>query len=222
MNKIIKTTDDGSHTIINTDIQEHYHSTYGAISESKHIFIESALYYYLNNFKKKNISILEIGFGTGLNALLTQQELLAKKTYCVYHSYETNILEEDIYKSLNYPKILNIDPAIFYLMHLSPWNKNIPINPFFKLNKILCKIEDAVIEENYFDIVYFDAFSPNVQPELWTENIFKKIYYSMKKNAVFATYSTKGTVKKALINNGFLIEKIPGPLGKREILRAVK
>ncbi len=223
MNKIsIIHTADGSHTLIQENMQEHYHSTFGAINESKHIFIENGLNYYFKKYPKNNYAILEIGFGTGLNALLTKIELANKQINCVYHTHETTLLNEEIYMSLNYPKILNVDPSLFYLMHQSTWDIPIMIDSLFELTKFLGKFENAFLAKNYYDIVFFDAFSPQIQPELWTENIFQKIYLSMKSNGVLTTYSTKGIVKNALKTNGFHIEKIPGPCGKREILRAFK
>jgi len=216
----IETTEDGSHTLAVPGLNEHYHSIHGAISESKHIFIEACLKYSLQ--KKNKINILEIGFGTGLNTLMTLLELSKLNISCDYTSIENFPLKKEIYKQLNYPGTLGISKEFFLSLHTSIWNEKVKITSIFDLHKINCNAQEMILTENSFDVVYFDAFAPDIQPEMWTKNIFENIWRSMKTNAVLTTYSTKGDVKRILKNIGFKIEKLPGPKGKREILRATK
>lgn len=215
-------TEDNSHTVFNKEIGEHYHSTHGAIQESKHIFINSGLK-QVDAFSN-NINILEIGMGTGLNVLLTyaDAELSGKKIN--YVAVELYPLTEEIYSQLNYPELLG-NPLLINVLaeiHQNPWNLPFYLSDNFILNKIQAPIQDVQLSENVFDLVYFDAFSPQSQPELWTEDVFKKIYNSMKNNGILTTYSSKGDVKRALKNVGFQIELLAGPAGKRHITRAKK
>ena len=214
-------TEDGSHTLYVPELDEHYHSIHGAVQESMHIFI-NACYRCLNNSFEK-INILEIGFGTGLNALLTFMESEKNNQKVNYTAIEAFPLEEEIYENINYPELFqdkNIN-TVFFKMHRVGWNRFENISENFKLNKVHQKIEDVILPKNEYDIVYFDAFAPDVQPNLWTEDIFNKIAYSMKINGILSTYSAKGKVKRALKASGFVVENIPGPPGKREITRAI-
>ncbi len=208
MNPII--TLDKSHTLFNEQIGEHYHSTFGAIQESEHIF---------NN--KSDINILEIGFGTGLNALLTLKFARGHNLKTNYHGIEAFPISIEQAMMLNYPELIGIEQDVFIKMHESG-EENKAISRSFVLKKSLIKLEDTKLPENFFDLVYFDAFSPDSQPELWTEEIFQKIYDSMRTDSILTTYSCKGIVKRALKSAGFQIEKLPGPPGKREFLRALK
>ncbi len=222
MNIQIAITEDGSHTLYNNTLGEHYHSTHGAIQESQHIFIEAGL----NALEKKSgsINILEIGFGTGLNALLTYQELETKAFKINYVAIEPIMLDKSIYTQLNYTDLLNNKTLldIFIKMHEIPCDVPHFISDNFILNKIEGKLQELELSENAFDLVYFDAFSPEIQPELWDEEIFKILYASMKNNSILTTYSAKGIVKRALKSAGFEIENLPGPIGKRQITRAKK
>ncbi|HNW99522.1 MAG TPA: tRNA (5-methylaminomethyl-2-thiouridine)(34)-methyltransferase MnmD [Bacteroidales bacterium] len=220
MNVELEITEDGSHTLSVPGLKEHYHSVHGAISESQHIFINAGLKHVPEN--KKTISILEIGFGTGLNALLTFLETSGKKINCNYTSIELYPLDEKIFTSLNYPSLLGIEENIFLQLHRCKWNEEIKISEYFSLNKKNISADKIDEASSFFDLVYFDAFAPDIQPEMWTEEIFRKLFECMKTGAVLATYSTKGNVKRILKGVGFAIEKLPGPKGKREILRAVK
>ena len=214
-------TEDGSHTLYVPELDEHYHSIHGAVQESMHVFIDAGFRYLKINSEK--INILEIGFGTGLNALLTFMESEKNDQEIYYTSIEAFSLKEEIYLKINYPVLFqdkNISTA-FLKMHRVGWGKFENITEKFALKKIHQKIEDIILPENKFDLVYFDAFSPDVQPELWVEEIFIKIADSMKKNGILTTYSAKGKVKRALKASGFAIESIPGPPGKREITRAI-
>lgn len=220
MNVKLVLTEDGSHTLAVPSLEEHYHSVHGAVSESRHIFINAGLKYALQN--KTKVNILEIGFGTGLNALLTFIELSGKKIFCDYTGVELYPLPEQIYSVLNYPSFLNVPGKNFLSLHQCKWNEKVKISDYFLLNKIQTSAIDIVPEPSHYDLVYFDAFGPDKQPEMWSEEIFHKIFCSLKNGGVLATYSTKGSVKRMLKTAGFSIEKLPGPTGKREILRARK
>ncbi len=213
-------TEDGSHTLAVSGMNEHYHSVHGAISESQHIFINAGLKHVID--KKQKINILEIGFGTGLNALLTLIETSKLEISCEYTAIEAYPLAEDIYNNLNYQELLNIQDDLFLKIHQCEWNKNINISKNFNLQKKYCQAQKMILASNHFDLVYFDAFAPDIQPEMWDREIFENIFLSMKKGAILTTYSTKGEVKRKLKEIGFAIEKLKGPKGKREILRAEK
>ncbi len=222
MNIQIAITEDGSHTLYNKTLGEHYHSTYGAIQESQHIFIQAGLNALEN--KSDSINILEIGFGTGLNALLTYQEAKSKDYKINYIAIEPILLDKSIYLQLNYADLLNNKDLqdIFIKMHEIPCNVPYFISEIFILNKIKEELQEIELTENSFDLVYFDAFSPEIQPELWEPKIFEAIYASMKNNAILTTYSAKGAVKRALKSAGFEVENLAGPIGKRQITRAKK
>lgn len=211
-------TKDGSHTIYVQSLDEHFHSVYGAITESRHVFIEAGL----NQFKNKHIRILEMGFGTGLNSLLTLAETNGTDTPIHYTGIEKYPLENTIIESLNYELI--IDPTLkgmFKRIHDCSWQKDVLIKPDYILKKIQCDMHEIELT-NEFDLVYFDAFAPEKQPELWTVDLFRKIFLSMKSQSILTTYSSKGMVRRNLKAAGFQVEKIPGPLGKREMTRAFK
>lgn len=223
-----KITADGSHTLYIPGIDECYHSTNGAIQESRHIFIDAGL----KQCEKAEINLLEIGFGTGLNALLTaalleKEEIRAKNIN--YTSIELYPLAAEDTMKLNYPeliaqkdeKILQKVKSFFEKMHTSPWEEQVQITENFSLTKL--HLDFTLYEPNgSFDVIYFDAFSPEKQPEMWSEELFKKLYLCAAKNAVMTTYSAKGAVRRAMQSAGFTVERISGPPGKREILRAKK
>jgi tRNA U34 5-methylaminomethyl-2-thiouridine-forming methyltransferase MnmC len=213
----IKTTEDGSSTLYRPDLDEHYHSIHGAIQESMHIFINAGL----KNCLQQNLNILEIGFGTGLNALLTM--LHAEERTIFYHAIEKWPLNQVLISKINYPQCLNNRKASEYFNHLhnARWNYDEPLLPRF----LFRKEEVDLIEFNTnhrYDLVYFDAFGPDKQPELWTSEIFHNIAKLMNPEAILTTYSCKGSVKRAMQHAGLSIKKIPGPPGKREMVRACK
>ncbi len=218
----LKITGDGSHTLYVPGLKEHYHSVFGAINESRHIFIEAGLNHLSHKIKK--INILEIGFGTGLNALLTYIESERNKLVINYTSIELYPLNEDVFSRLNYAEQIHYKDVdeIFNKLHYSPWDHEVFISDCFILKKLKISILNYIPANQHFDLVYFDAFGPDVQPEMWTPDVFKKMASCLKKQGVLVTYSTKGTVKRNLSAAGFSLEKLPGPAGKREILRAVK
>ena len=214
-------TGDGSDTLFVPELNEHYHSTFGAINESKHIFIDAGFKQITDN--QQDCRILEIGFGTGLNAFLTLIEARKKQVNVHYTSIEAFPLPGNIIKQLNYPDLLDPSEAgLFILLHNRAWGKEEKITGSLTLLKIKDKLENCDFPTGYFDLVYFDAFGPEVQPELWTSEIFCKIFNSTVPGGILVTYSSKGSIRRSLKNAGFSVEKLPGPTGKREITRATK
>jgi len=210
-------TYDGSNSLKNLIINDSYHSKYGAINESKHIFINNGL----KRISKKKIRVLEIGFGTGLNALLTQLYCDKKKQNIIYHTIDNLPLKKDTYSSLNYCDQLKIDKDIFLKIHNSLWENEIKLSNFFVLKKINCDFTKKLFNEKY-DLIYFDAFSPSKQPEMWVLDNFKKLYNCLNRNGVLITYSSKGDVKRTIKEVGFNVFSVEGPTGKREITLACK
>lgn len=221
MERKIILTDDGSSSVFDDETGESYHSRFGAKTESEWIFIEAG--YHFSKSEKNELSVFEVGFGTGLNALLTSIYAVRDKISIDYTAIEAFPLTKDITENLYYPELLNDPEAEVYFKTLhAGGNAKTKINNFFTFTLIHSKLENWKGAENQFDLVYFDAFSPEVQPELWTQEIFSNIFSCMKSGGTLVTYSCKGIVKRALKANGFIIEKLPGPKGKREILRALK
>ena len=214
--KIVQ-TEDKSHSLFSEHYKEHYHSTFGAVAESQHIFIEAGL----KEIQKDKISIFEMGMGTGLNALLTMQYADNQKKQIQYTAVEKHPLPEAVYSQLNYASILSLPEKYFQKIHNTAWGEKIILTENFTLYKEAGDIQDFSHQQKY-DLVYYDAFSPDIQPHLWTKDIFETLFNHMNDNALLLTYSVKGIVKRALKEVGFTIEKIPGPKGKREILRACK
>jgi tRNA U34 5-methylaminomethyl-2-thiouridine-forming methyltransferase MnmC len=219
-------TKDGSYTLFNSAIHESYHSQNGALQESLHIFIENG--FNQINQSLKEINILEIGFGTGLNAIQTLIKALPHKVKVNYVGVEAYPLSIDLVNRLDYVLKENDNIKLqFEKIHSCPWNRQTLINECFSLLKIDSSFEDYLGLENHninekFDLVYFDAFSPEKQPELWTKQIFKSIYDRLNKNGLLVTYSSKGIVKQALREAGFEVKRKKGPIGKRHILAAIK
>jgi tRNA U34 5-methylaminomethyl-2-thiouridine-forming methyltransferase MnmC len=220
MKREIIITEDGSHTLHVPELNEHYHSTHGAIQESQHVYIEAGLKEALKSFSE--IRLLEIGFGTGLNAALTL--LAVNPEISVYYTgIEAYPLTREEIEAVNYPDLLDIDVSSFYHLHQVPWNKGFTqIASDFFLEKICDKLEIVNFPQNRYNVVYFDAFAPTVQPELWEKNIFEKIFAAMTFDGILTTYSAKGSVRRTMQEVGFSVERIPAPAGKREMLRARK
>lgn len=218
MKQIIINTADGSHTLFVPELNEHYHSVNGAIIEAKHIFIDAGFHFV----DKKLIRILEIGFGTGLNAFLTCVEAINNNVEVYYHSIEKYPINLQTVSKLNYVNNYETNKRnIFYKMHISHWGKDIDIDKHFIFKKIKTDFNDYNIDEKY-DIIYFDAFSPDVQAEMWELDNFIKLYNCLNPNGIIVTYSAKGIVKRNLRSAGFTVKRLPGPPGKRHILRAIK
>jgi tRNA U34 5-methylaminomethyl-2-thiouridine-forming methyltransferase MnmC len=216
--EIIQTLD-GSTTIHLTDWDECYHSKHGAIQEAQHVFIKNGL----SLFQNKSISILEIGFGTGLNAFITVLEGKKMNQVIDYVGVEAYPISASEVLSMNYVEQLNANSArtIFEKMHESNWEEKIIISDDFTLMKRK-QFFEAIDDENRFDLIYFDAFGYRVQPELWSTAIFKKMFNSLKANGILVTYAARGVVKRSMIEVGFTVEKLAGPPGKREMFRAIK
>lgn len=214
-------TEDGSSSLRRKDLGENYHSSYGAISESQHIFINSALDYYSLLNPNKEIRILEIGFGTGLNSLLSLDYSIRNNINIYYQAIEKYPLCEEITSKLNYSKLLNLEEE-FNQIHNSPWEEIISIGERFQIYKKKACGEEIIYKDNYFDIIYFDAFAPQYEENLWSIPVFRSLNNSLIRKGIIITYSCKGDVKRGLKQSGFLIEKLPGPKGKREILRGLK
>jgi tRNA U34 5-methylaminomethyl-2-thiouridine-forming methyltransferase MnmC len=220
--RLIEITADGSHTLFVPELNERYHSTNGAIQESELVFIQNGLYHLPQCLKE--INLLEIGFGTGLNALLTILESKKQRRKINYVAIEPEPLDQEIILGLNYPNQIGGTEAEGYYkkIHDANWEYPSFLSDYFIISKIHAKIEDLALSEKQFHLIYFDAFGPEVQPELWTEAIFKKLFDCLKQDGIIVTYSCKGNVKRALKSAGFGLEKLPGPPGKREVLRATK
>ena len=213
-------TDDGSDTLYLAGISEHYHSTFGAIQESRHVFIESGL----KNCPKSTLTIFEVGFGTGLNAYLTLLEALSSKQKINYITVEKYPLDAEIWESLNYPSLISEGSVdLFQAIHRSAWNEKVRINDYLTIMKLSSDIADLDYSKlPAFDLIYFDAFSPDKQPELWAKPILNQIKRHCNQNGIFVTYCAKGEVRRNLVAVGFIVERLPGPPGKREMLRATK
>lgn len=213
---------DGSHTVVSQKFGVSYHSKYGAIQETQTVFINAGLK-FKEDQGQNSISILEMGFGTGLNALMTMIQS-KPTTFINYTTIEAYPLMEEQYRRLNYPEILDLDTAekeSFLKMHLCDSAKEVDINSNFKFTKHLKKIEDFTTPSKY-DIIYYDAFAPSSQEELWTEELMSKLYKLCNPDAVLVTYCAKGSFKRALKTAGFTLEALDGPIGKREMTRAHK
>lgn len=220
MKKKIIITSDGSSSIFIPELNETYHSKHGAIQEAYHVFIHNGLDLFAN---QSTINILEIGFGTGLNCFITYLESVKRNLKIKYDGVEAYPLEAEDVSQLNYVQELKAtdESNVFEKMHSISWDKDQIITKDFYLNKRKQLFKD-IDDENRFDLIYFDAFGANIQPELWTEEVFEKMYISLKNKGVLVTYSAKGSVRRGMQKVGFKVERLPGPPGKREMLRGIK
>lgn len=220
MKRIIERTEDGSATLFVPELNEHYHSVKGAHTESQHIFIEMGL----KEISTPDPQILEVGFGTGLNALLTLEEAERSQRRIHYTGVELYPLDWQEVEVLHYS-----DNPLFEKIHQAPWNEDVNITEHFILHKLQADLtkdgspffaNGAMLK---YDGVYFDAFAPEKQPEMWSENLFKKLYEALHPNGILTTYCAKGVIRRLLQTIGFTVERLPGPpQGKREILRGRK
>ena len=211
-------TSDGSHTLFVPEIDECYHSSHGAVQESRHIFIDAGL----KQCHKDEICVLEVGFGTGLNALLALVEAERSGKRIHYIALEKYPVEAEKAMLLNYPEKIDSDKGdVFNLLHTSDWNEPVEITSYFTLHKIETDFTQFVHNQHY-DVVFFDAFSPEKQPEMWSVEQFEKLYKSCNFGAILTTYCAKGIVRRAMQAAGFRVERLPGPPGKREFLRATQ
>lgn len=215
-------TRDGSKTIYHNELGEHYHSIHGAFQESRHVFIKNGLEYFVGLSSKRPVKILEIGFGTGLNALLTLDFVARMKISTDYWGIEPFPIELNMIKQLDYDRLADLEPQIkslFIELHHSDSKKR--INMFFELTKLNCRLDDFTTI-GQFDLIYFDAFSFSVNPELWSIETFLKINSLMSPSSYLVTYAAKGIIKRNMKDAGFLVESLAGPPGKREMIRAKK
>lgn len=222
MQKKMILTEDGSSSLFDEVSGEHYHSVFGALSESELVFIRNGLLFSVVD--KKKISILEMGFGTGLNALLALRTITEKNVQCCYTATEAYPISIETAEQLNYCEHASLVDFsnLFRQLHLIEWGKFEAISPLFKLRKIQVDMRDFRPERECFDLIFFDAFSPQSQPELWSEAIFSKLFESLTSKGVLVTYCSRGTVKETLRNVGFELKRLPGPKGKRHVLRCIK
>jgi tRNA U34 5-methylaminomethyl-2-thiouridine-forming methyltransferase MnmC len=211
-------TADGSTTIHLADWNENYHSKHGAIQEANHVFIKMGLSLF---FEQRQCAVLEIGFGTGLNALLTLLNAEKNNLKVNYEAIEAFPVDFSEIKYINFPELLQIDRVLFDQLHQVDWEVNHQITKNFNLKKRKLFF-DQIADKNRFNLIYFDAFGPRVQPELWTEAIFKLMFNALNTKGVLVTYSANSNARRAMQAVGFLVEKLPGPPGKREMLRATK
>lgn len=219
MKREIITTADGSVTIYLPEMEETYHSKFGAVQEAYHVFIKNGL----DLTQSQPVSVLEIGFGTGLNALITLDESERKGQQVTYTGVEAYPVSAEEVSAINYADMVGAGrhKEIFMLMHSLPWGERAAVNANFSLLKrkqVFHEIEDSEL----YDLIYFDAFGYHVQPELWSAEIFGKMYNALKSNGILVTYACRTPIKKAMQEAGFVTEKLQGPPGKREMLRALK
>ncbi|GAB3268649.1 tRNA (5-methylaminomethyl-2-thiouridine)(34)-methyltransferase MnmD [Larkinella harenae] len=210
-------TADGSSSVYNSEFNQHYHSIFGALQESQRVFIELGLETAFERFD--TIRVFEMGLGTGLNAILTALEAEKKQRMVSYTAVEAFPLPPEEARQLNFDELLHTNRVI--ALHEAPWNRQVAITPYFDLFKYEGRLQDFQTEER-FNLVYFDAFAPEAQPELWTSEIFAQIAAMLQPGGILTTYCSKGYVKRNLKAAGFLVEKHPGPARKREVLRAIK
>ncbi|WP_010228813.1 tRNA (5-methylaminomethyl-2-thiouridine)(34)-methyltransferase MnmD [Gillisia marina] len=223
MKREIIITGDGSSTIHIPEWNEQYHSKHGALQEARHVFIDMGLIPVCKREDLNEISILEIGFGTGLNSLVTWEEAQNQNISINYTGVEAYPVVLDEVEKLNFSKVLQQPLAIdfFGKIHQSEWENKIAITKSFNLTKQQKFFQD-IIDIELYDLIYFDAFGARVQPELWSVEIFNKMYNALKNNGVLVTYAAKGSVRRAMLEVGFIVERLAGPPGKREMLRATK
>lgn len=216
---IIQTTDDGSATLFLPEMNEHYHSVKGALTEALHVYIEMAF----KQITSPVVNVFEVGFGTGLNAFLTLLEAEKTGKQVIYTSLELYPLYWQQVKQLDYPgQIAPESATAFEALHTVLWESHQVITPGFTLHKVNQEWSQYIPDQTY-DVIYFDAFAPEKQPGLWEEKIFVKCYNSLSPRGVLSTYCAKGEVRRRMQRAGFTVERLPGPIGgKREILRAVK
>ena len=219
----IELTKDGSNTLVHPKYNAHYHSTAGAIIESDFVYIKSGLDFFIESTQEKSVSVLEIGFGSGLNAINTYRYAIEHEVFVEYIGVEKYPVSLEVVQQLNFLNFFSIEDKekVFIEMHQSIENKNLNFSEFFNFKK---RFQDfsSINSLNQYDVIYFDAFAPNDQPELWTENLFSKMYASLKPNGVLVTYCAQGHARRAMQAAGFSVKRIPGPPSKRHITRAVK
>lgn len=216
------TTGDGSPTLYNSVLNETYHSKHGAVAESRHVFIQHGLQYYITEYLPKEVKIFEVGLGTGLNAYLTAlYAQVNNNTAITYHSIDTLPMPENLVAEINYPEILGGDRGQFEQLHKSPPETEVELIPNFRFKKILSDI-NAYNPDMGYNVIYFDAFAPEKQPEMWLPALFEKLYGILAQNGIMVTYCAQGQFRRNLKAAGFTVEKLQGPPNKREMTRVTK
>ncbi|GJM59749.1 tRNA (5-methylaminomethyl-2-thiouridine)(34)-methyltransferase MnmD [Persicobacter diffluens] len=221
--KIIE-TEDGSHSLFLPDMNETYHSSHGAIQESRHVFIKMGLDYWASQSPEGSLIILEIGFGTGLNALLAYEWAMKHRRNVEFITLEAYPLPEEITKALNYPaQMERADLSdTFQQMHQAEWGKEVHISEYFSLYKMEDKLETVIFPEKTLQVVFFDAFAPSKQEEMWAPELLQKCTQQLVSNGALVTYCAKGQLKRDLRSLGLTVESLEGPPGKKEMVRAIK
>ncbi|MCB9016310.1 MAG: tRNA (5-methylaminomethyl-2-thiouridine)(34)-methyltransferase MnmD [Lentimicrobiaceae bacterium] len=216
----LEVTEDGSHTLFSPESGEHYHSIHGAKQESEHVFLQTG--FEMAARFNHQIRLLEIGFGTGLNCLLTLRRASELKLPVEYHGIEPFPVAIELCQNLNYcdnPEF-SIFTAQFHHMHSVAAGLKVALGQDFYLLKINHELQQADLAPDFYNLVYFDAFSPESAPDLWQLSVFEKVRNSMQTGGVLVTYCAKGAVRRFMQQSGFRVERLPGPPGKREMLRA--
>jgi tRNA U34 5-methylaminomethyl-2-thiouridine-forming methyltransferase MnmC len=224
MQRNLIVTKDGSHTVAIPEWKVSYHSVYGAVQESLHVYIEAGFIHWWNlNENASQCVVFEMGLGTGLNALLTTLEARRRQRKVFYETVEAFPLEIAIVEKLNYCSALkeSLWQPVFDSLHTCAWNSIQHITPFFSFKKVKALLADYIPGEP-IDVIFYDAFAPRAQPELWTQPVFEKLLAMLAPGGILVTYCSKGNVRRAMLAAGFQVEKIPGPVGKREMLRGTK
>jgi tRNA U34 5-methylaminomethyl-2-thiouridine-forming methyltransferase MnmC len=214
-------TGDGSHSLLHKELNETYHSFHGAIRESRHVFFENGLFHWWKENENREANILEIGFGTGLNALLALQASRATQCRINYATLEAFPLSRDVWSKLNYTDFLG-DEQLFAELHEFSWNAEHDMLPSFRIGKHYDTLQSIKFLPSSFDVVFFDAFAPSKQPEMWTTEMLEKVTLALRSKGVFVTYCAKGQLKRDLKNLNFIVETLPGPPGKKEMVRAIR
>jgi tRNA U34 5-methylaminomethyl-2-thiouridine-forming methyltransferase MnmC len=217
--KII-TTEDGSHSLFDENLNETYHSTRGALGESLHVFIKEGLEYCLAKQNADEVHILEVGFGTGLNAFLTAKFADKETKKIHFTTLEPYPINSEVYEKLNYYTSEN-EKEMFLQLHSVGWEKEVLISEYFSLEKSTAKLEDFSSTKTYH-LIYFDAFAPSKQPEVWSLDNLKGVHGLLEQGGILTTYCAQGQFKRNLIEAGFEVETLPGAMGKKEMVRALK
>lgn len=218
----LHTTEDGSLTLYAPTFGEHYHSMHGAVQESEHIYLGLALRERMSSWREGDapLRLFEVGFGTGLNALLSWREAEERHIPLQYYSIEKFPITPEIYEALHYEGLgeeREVKDQLLRL-HTAPWDEAVELSPFFTLYKLRGDLTTCTFPER-LSVIYYDAFSPESQPELWAEELFQRLGKVASSGAILSTYCAKGEVRRRLLRSGFLVERLPGPPGKREVLR---
>ncbi|MBX0291578.1 tRNA (5-methylaminomethyl-2-thiouridine)(34)-methyltransferase MnmD [Hymenobacter sp. HSC-4F20] len=219
----VRATADGSSTLYVPALNEHYHSTHGALQEARHVYLAAGLEPALTG-ENPVVWVLEVGFGTGLNALLTLERSLTAGQKIFYDTIEKFPLPWEVVSQMH-PEGHLASPELLdyqHQLHAAAWNRPVPLTPTFELLKRAGELQTTALPHNTYQVIYFDAFAPEKQPDMWTDEVFAQLYHAAAPGGVLVSYCAKGSFKRSLKAAGWLVEKIPGPPGKREMTRARK